>query len=72
MKKVKYNDGYVYIDDTPVDEKETGILIPIEVKEAENLTSDEESLDKTSKIELMSKEALLENTITDLWGKSND
>ena len=27
MKKVKYHDTFVYVDDTPLDEKETGVLI---------------------------------------------
>ena len=61
MKKVKYNDGYIYIDDTPVDEKETGVLIPTK-----------EELDKTAEIQPISKDILLENTLTDLWGDSNE
>ena len=61
MKKVKYNNGYVYIDDTPVDEKETGVLIPAK-----------EDLDKTTEIKPISKDILLENTLTDLWGDSNE
>ena len=61
MKKVKYNDGYICIDDTPVDEKETGVLIPTK-----------EELDKTTEIQPISKDILLENTLTDLWGDSNE
>ena len=33
MKKVKYNDTYVYVDDSPLDDKETGKLIRDKVRE---------------------------------------
>ena len=63
MKKVKYNDTYIYIDDTEVDEKETGVMI---------LNKKEEDLEKTQEIKKIDKEDLLENTLTDLWGDKNE
>ncbi len=63
MKKVRYNDTYIYIDDTPVDESDTGIAF-IETKE--------EDLDKTLEIKTISQEDLLSDTITDLWGKEDE
>ena len=43
MKKVRYNDTYVYVDDTPLDEKETGKLIR---------KTNEEELEKTAEIKI--------------------
>lgn len=54
MKKIKYNDTYIYIDDEEVDEKKTGVVI-----------QDEEELDKTQ--EVVIKEDVLSNTLTDIW-----
>ena len=27
MKKIKYNDTYIYVDDSPYDEKKSGVVI---------------------------------------------
>ena len=60
MKKVKYNDEYIFIDDTPVDIKETGVLIP-----------KEEELGNTSEIEVI-EDKMLEDTLTNLYGDLNE
>ena len=65
MKKVKYNDKYILIDDSPLDIKKTGALWPNNLDKKENL-------DDTMKVSVISKEELLEDTITDLWGDSRE
>ena len=64
MKKVKYNDSFIYIDDTPVDKNDTGIIFRDYKKE--------DDLDKTLEVNPISKEDLLSDTITDLWGDSHE
>ena len=59
MKKVKYQDTYVYIDDS----KEF-------INEDDEVIDMEEELDKTKEIEL--DDNLFSDTVTDLWGKLND
>ena len=60
MKKIKYNDTFIYVDDSELDDSETGKLNNIKVNdESENEDS-------------ISNEDLLENTITDLWGNNNE
>ncbi len=63
MKKVKYNDSYIYIDDTPLDENETGIKF--------NKKDNDEYLDKTMKIEAVDN-SLLNDTVTNLWGEEHE
>ena len=59
MKKIRYNDTFIYVDDSELDDSETGKLNNKENDECENDDS-------------ISNEDLLENTITDLWGNSNE
>ena len=59
MKKVKYQDTFVYIDDS----KDL-------IEEDEEIIDKEEELDKTKEIEL--DDNLFSDTVTDLWGELND
>ena len=59
MKKVKYNDTYIYIDDNEVDIKETGVVI-----------RDDEDLDKTQ--EFIVKKDNLEDTLTDILSENDE
>lgn len=61
MQKVKYGDSYIIIDDSEVDEKETGVVI----KESKDL-------EKTQELNLDLKKTSLDDTITDLWGNQNE
>ncbi len=61
MQKVKYGDSYIIIDDSEVDEKETGVVI----KESNDL-------EKTQEINLDLKKSSLDDTITDLWGNQDE
>lgn len=61
MRKVKYGDSYIIIDDSEVDEKETGVVI----KESNDL-------EKTQELNLDLKKTSLDDTITDLWGNQNE
>ena len=60
MKKIRYNDTFIYVDDSPLDENETGKIIDI------NDNSEYEDSDS------ISNDDMLENTITDLWGNSDE
>ncbi len=60
MKKIKYNDTFIYVDDSELDDSETGKL--------NNIKANDESENEDS----ISNEDLLENTITDLWGNNNE
>lgn len=60
MQKVKYGDSYIIIDDSEVDEKETGVVI-----------KDSNDLEKTQEINLDLKKSSLDDTITDLWGNQD-
>lgn len=53
MKIVKYNDKLVYVDDSPLDEKETGV----------DLLGDDSDNDD------ISNDDLFADTLTDLWGQ---
>lgn len=59
MKKVKFNDTYIYVDDDEVDVKETGVFI-----------TDEEELEKTK--EIIIDKSDLEDTLTDIWSEKNE
>lgn len=61
MQKVKYGDSYIIIDDSEVDEKETGVVI----KESNDL-------EKTQELNLDLKKTSLDDTITDLWGNKDE
>lgn len=61
MQKVKYGDSYIIIDDSEVDEKETGVVI-----------KDSNDLEKTQEINLDLKKSSLDDTITDLWGNQDE
>ncbi len=61
MQKVKYGDSYIFIDDSEIDEKETGIII-----------KNDNDLEKTQEIKLEFDKASLDDTITDLWGKEDE
>ncbi len=63
MKKVRYKDSFIYIDDTPVDESETGI--PYRGNKQDNL-------EKTQEVKPISKDDLLSDTLTDLWGDTHE
>jgi hypothetical protein len=58
MKKVKLNDGYIYVDDSKVDEKETGIII-----------REEDDLEKTQEIEIINDR--LSDTNVDIFGEND-
>ena len=60
MRKVKYNDSFIYIDDAPLDENETGIFV------------NNDDLDKTKEIKTISKDELIDDTVVDLWGNSDE
>lgn len=57
MKEIKLNDDYIYIDDSEVDEKETGVIIK------------DEELEKTQELNLEDK---LSNTNTNIWSENNE
>ncbi|MBR1386634.1 MAG: hypothetical protein IJ568_07365 [Bacilli bacterium] len=59
MKKVKYKDTYIYIDDSDVPKEETGVVI-----------KEEDDLSKTQEIEI-SRDDYLSNTLTDIWSDDN-
>lgn len=59
MKKVKYKDTYIYIDDSDVPKEETGVVI-----------KEEDDLSKTQEIEISSDD-YLSNTLTDIWSDDN-
>lgn len=61
MQKVKYGDSYIFIDDSKVDEKETGVVI-----------KENSDLEKTQEIKLDFENTSLEDTITDLWGNQDE
>ncbi len=61
MQKVKCGDSYIFIDDSEVDEKETGVVI-----------KDNSDLEKTKEIKLDYKKDSLEDTVTDLWGNQDE
>lgn len=61
MQKVKYGDSYIFIDDSKVDEKETGVVI-----------KENSDLEKTQEIKLDLENTSLEDTITDLWGNQDE
>ena len=56
MQKVKYKDTYIYIDDSPLAEEKTGVVI----KDSE--------LEKTQEIKPIDEEALLQDTNIDIFG----
>lgn len=62
MKKVKLNDKYIYIDDSNVDEKETGVFIKKEGNK---------DLEKTQEIKI-EKKSSLDDTLTNVWGSENE
>lgn len=62
MKKVKYHDSFIYIDDTPVDESETGIIF----------NHKKEKLENTMEIKTISSDDALSDTFTDLWGENHE
>lgn len=59
MKKVKLNDGYIYINDEEVDIKKTGVVI-----------DNEKELEKTKEI-VLDNQNNLEDTLTDIFGDSD-
>ena len=61
MKKIRYNNEDIYVDDTPLDIKETGII-------NRNIEINEEMLEKTRELPPISKD-LLDDTLTDVWGE---
>ena len=63
MKRIKYNDTYIYVDDAPLEDSETGIFID---------KKNNEILEKTIEIKPISGETLLENTLTNIWGDSKE
>ena len=58
MKKIRYKDKYIYVDDSPLDESETGRIY---------INTEEDSSKKN-----ISDEDLLADTLTDLWSDDND
>lgn len=56
MKKIKYNDTYIYVDDTPVDINETGIAF-----------NQYYELENTMKIPKNNLPEELQDTLIDLW-----
>jgi len=58
IQKLKYGDKFIYVDDSEVDIKDTGIII----------RDDESELDKTIEIEPIDEKDLFEDTIIDLKG----
>ena len=61
MDRVKYNNTYIYVDSSPIDETEMGLL---------ELDNDE--LDNTMPIDIFSNEELLASTVTDLLGGNDE
>lgn len=61
MKKVKYNDTYIYVDDSPVDVRETGVVI-----------KNDSNLENTIEIPNNNSSDLLEDTLTNVWGNDYD
>lgn len=59
MKKVKFNDTYIYIDDSEVDDSKTGVVI-----------KQNEDLEKTK--ELFVKNTDLEDTMIDVFGDNDE
>ena len=59
MEKVKYGDTFIYVDNSPLNDNETG-----------KLKADD--LDDTLEIKTFSNEQLLANTITDVWGNKDE
>ncbi len=59
IRKLKYNDTYIYVEDD-IDYKETGIVI-----------DEEEDLSKTKRVEVI-KEEDLDNTMTNVLGEENE
>ena len=61
MKKVKYNDTYIYVDDSPVDVRETGVVI-----------KNNSNLENTIEIPNNNSSDLLEDTLTNVWSNDYD
>ena len=58
MKKVRYNGEEIYIDDTPLEDDETGVLINKKEKE----------LEKTLEVD----KSLIEKMVDRLWSDDNE
>ena len=56
MRQVKYKDSYIYIDDSPVADEKTDIVIK------------DEDLDKTKELRKIDPQELLQNTSLDILG----
>ena len=63
MERVRYNDSFIYVDDSPLDENETGKLM------RDTISSKQEN---STQLNVVSNEDILDDTITDLWGNSNE
>ena len=59
MEKVRYNDTYIYIDNSPLNDNETGKLI-------------KGDLDDAKELESFSNEDLLAKTVSNLWGNKDE
>ena len=64
MERVRYNDKYIYVDDSPLDEKETGVFY------IDKNIDDE--LENTIELKTISNSSVLANTNIDLWGRDNE
>jgi len=57
MKKVKYNGTYIYVDDSPLDENETGILYDAS-----------DTLENTKKID----DKMIKKIVDESWSNDDD
>lgn len=64
MERVRYNDKYIYVDDSPLDEKETGVFY-----RDKNI---DDELENTIELKTISNSSVLANTNIDLWGRDNE
>lgn len=60
MQKIRYNNEDIYVDDTPLDKKETGIL-------ERNINIDVDSLEKTKELTPITNDKLLDDTLVNVW-----
>ena len=60
MKKIRYNNEDIYVDDSPFDIKNSGVI-------NRNIDPNLEELDKTKELPVLNDDAL-EDTLIDLWG----
>lgn len=62
MQKLKYKDTFIYVDDSPLDEQETGVMID----------NTKDYLEDTIKIKPIDQNDLLEDTNTDIFKENNN